>query len=449
MSQTLLNALDNVTRQLTPVAPYKSYGRLVRVNGMVMTVCGGAYTLGERYQVENSQGQWCDAEVIGFDDRHAFLMPLEQAGGVASGARVRPSPSQRSLFVSQHLLGRVIDGLGQPLDDKPQLARGTPLKSSSEVMNPLQKKGVEVPLDVGIKAINGLFTVGQGQRLGLFAGSGVGKSKLLGMMTRFTEADVVIVALVGERGWEVRDFIHHSLGEQGLAKSIVVAAPADQSPLLRMRSAELAHQLAAWYRDQGLHVLLLVDSLTRYAQAQREVALSVGEPPATRGYPPSVFTKLTQLVERAGNNTASNGSMTAIYTVLAEGDDQQDPIADNARAILDGHVVLSRELAEKGHYPAIDIGASISRVMPNIVAPAQLQACYQLKRLYARYRQVQELIPLGAYQQGKDPELDQAVQQFPQIEAFLCQGLDEQVDFGQTSQQLQQVMGHAETVSPH
>ncbi len=434
---SLPNRLQQLAAQLQPGPLVQSFGTLVRVNGMLLTVAGGQYTLGQRYQVQTRHGDWAEAEVVGFDRQQAFLMPLTDASELSTGARVRPAASAAALTVSMGLLGRVVDGLLQPLDGKAALYKGEQINSQLAAVNPMQKKGVSTPLDVGIKAINGLFTVGQGQRLGLFAGSGVGKSKLLGMMTRFTSADVVIVGLVGERGWEVKDFIEHSLGPDGMKKAVVVAAPADQSPLLRMRTAELAHRLAAWFRDQGLHVLLLVDSLTRYAQAQREIALSVGEPPATRGYPPSVFSKLTQLVERAGNSTASSGSMTAIYTVLAEGDDQQDPIADAARAILDGHIVLSRELAERGHYPAIDIGASISRVMPNIVSEQQLKSCYGLKRLYSRYQQVQELIPLGAYQSGKDAELDRAVALYPKIEQFLCQGLNEQVDFAQTEQQLE------------
>lgn len=432
----LSERLTSLAGQLKPVPLLQSFGRLLRVNGMLLTVAGGRYTLGQRYQVQTQDAGWAEAEVVGFDGQQAFLMPLTDVSSLSTGARVRPAVTGQALLVSKDLLGRVVDGLLQPLDGKAPLREGEQISSQLTAVNPMQKKGVTTPLDVGVKAINGLFTVGQGQRLGLFAGSGVGKSKLLGMMTRFTTADVVIVGLVGERGWEVKDFIEHSLGPDGMKKAVVVAAPADQSPLLRMRTAELAHRLAAWYRDQGLHVLLLVDSLTRYAQAQREIALSVGEPPATRGYPPSVFSKLTQLVERAGNSNNSSGSMTAIYTVLAEGDDQQDPIADAARAILDGHIVLSRELAERGHYPAIDIGASISRVMPNIVSEQQLKSCYSLKRLYSRYQQVQELIPLGAYQSGKDNELDRAVNLYPKIEQFLTQGLNEQVDFAETGQLL-------------
>ena len=442
MNLPLADSLTRASEKLNRGPLAQSYGRLKQINGMVLSVEGGNYTLGHRYQVENIHGEWCDAQVIGLDGDTAFLMPLDRISELATNARVRDMPQSRHLIVGDGLLGRVIDGLGRPLDQLPPFTNGKALTPSSSSFNPMDKKGVTGPLDVGIKTINSLFTVGKGQRLGLFSGSGVGKSKLLGMMTRFTKADVVIVSLVGERGWEVREFIHDSLGEEGLKKSVVVAAPADHSPLMRMQSAELAHQLAAWYRDQGKHVLLLVDSLTRYAQAQREIALSAGEPPATKGYPPSVFSKLTHLVEMAGNSIHSEGTMTAIYTVLAEGDDQQDPIVDGARAILDGHIILTRELAEQGHYPAIDIGASISRVMPNIVPTEQLHACYRLKRLDSRYKQVQELIPLGAYQFGIDTELDNAVKLYPKIREFLSQGLDEQCEYEATLQELIALVGN-------
>ncbi len=439
-SEHFSQRLAQARTQLSPPDAVQSFGRLLRLNGMMLSASGGDFVMGQRYQVESQHGHWYDVEVVGFEPDHAFLMPLSTVEGLQAGARVRAAPQANQLLVSTALLGRVVDGLMQPLDGLPPLRHGDTISASLAAVNPLQKKGVLQPLDVGIRAINALFSVGQGQRLGLFAGSGVGKSKLLGMMTRYTQADIVIVGLIGERGWEVKDFIEHSLGPQGLKKAIVVAAPADQSPLLRLRAAELSHRLAAYFRDLGFHVLLLVDSLTRYAQAQREIGLSVGEPPATKGYPPSVFSKLTQLVEKAGNSADSAGSMTAIYTVLAEGDDQQDPIADACRAILDGHIVLTRELAEQGHYPAIDIGASISRVMPQIVPETQLKHAYLLKRLYARYQQVRELIPLGAYQRGKDPELDVAVDMYPALEKFLCQGLSEAHNFQQSQTELAQLL---------
>jgi flagellum-specific ATP synthase len=307
-------------------------------------------------------------------------------------------------------------------------------------VNPLRKQPVRERLDVGVRAINGMLTLGRGQRIGLMAGSGVGKSVLLGLITRQTVADVIVVGLIGERSREVREFIDLSLGAEGLKRSVVVVAPADESPLMRLRATELCHAIAAHYRDQGQHVLLLVDSLTRYAMAQREVALALGEPPATRGYPPSVFSLLPQLVESAGNGEREEGSMSAIYTVLAEGDDQQDPVVDTARAILDGHVVLSRALAERGHYPAIDIGASISRCMGGVADPTHREAARRLKAMAARHDRVRELLPLGAYVPGADPQTDRAVEMHPRIEAFLQQGTREAAPLEETVHQLVELM---------
>jgi len=306
-------------------------------------------------------------------------------------------------------------------------------------VNPLRKKPVHEALDVGVRVINGLLTLGRGQRVGLMAGSGVGKSVLLGLMTRNTVADVIVVGLIGERGREVREFIDLSLGREGLARSVLVVAPADESPLMRLRATELCHGIAAHYRDQGQHVLLLVDSLTRYAMARREVALALGEPPATRGYPPSVFSHLPELVESAGNGEGA-GSMSAIYTVLAEGDDQQDPVVDTARAILDGHIVLSRALAERGHYPAVDVAQSISRCMPLVSGREQQEAARQFKQLLARYEQVRELMPLGAYVPGADAAVDRAVGLWPRMEAFLHQGTRESASLAACWSQLQEVM---------
>ncbi|WP_404338660.1 FliI/YscN family ATPase [Pseudoalteromonas mariniglutinosa] len=445
MNNTLHTRLLKVANELSAPPLLQSYGRLVRVNGLTLTAVGGLFAMGRKYQVESIDGIWYDVEVIGFHEAEAYLMPLNKVADLYAGARVRAAPENPSICIDERLLGRVFDAQMNPIDQLGNVARekehSHPKTKKYSALSPLQRKGVTEPLDVGIRAINSLFTVGKGQRLGLFAGSGVGKSKLLGMMTRFTSADVVIVALVGERGWEVKEFIEQSLGPDGLKKAIVIASPADDSPLLRVKAAEQSHKLATFFRDQNLNVLLLMDSLTRYAQAQREIGLSVGELPASKGYPPSVFSKLTQLVESSGNSEQSQGSMTAIYTVLAEGDDQQDPIADNSRAILDGHIVLDRLLAEKGHYPAINIASSISRVMPNIVEHQQLTFCYKLKKLYSRYLQVHELIPLGAYQAGKDAEMDAAVNLYPEIEAFLCQNLNEQVNFSESVSQLSHIMG--------
>jgi len=327
------------------------------------------------------------------------------------------------------------------LDGKGPLQADATTGLEGKYINPLQRHPINESLDVGIRAINSLLTVGRGQRLGLFAGSGVGKSVLLGMMTRFTEADIVVVGLVGERGREVKEFIDQCLGPEGLARAVVVASPADDSPLMRLRSAMLTTSIAEYFRDQGKNVLLLMDSLTRYAQAQRELALAVGEPPATKGYPPSVFAKLPQLVERAGNAAAGQGSITAFYTVLTEGDDQQDPIADAARAILDGHIVLSRRLAESGHYPAIDVEASISRVMPQVVSPEQLQLAQQFRQVYAHYQQSSDLISVGAYSAGSNPDTDFAIQRMPVMRQFLQQGLNEAVDYQQSSADLATILG--------
>lgn len=417
------------------------FGKLVKVSGLTLEVVGCQLTLGQRCHITAADGSLLLAEVVGFDRDVTYLTPLEPLQGIYAGARVTPLKEQHQIRIGTHLLGRIVDGLMHPLDGRPIPDEGEWVPFYPTALNPLLRRPITEPLDVGIRAINGVLTAGKGQRLGLFAGSGVGKSMLMGMMTRNTKAQIVIVGLIGERGREVREFIEQSLGEEGLARAIVVAAPADQSPLLRLRAAELCHRMAEYFRDQGLDVLLLVDSLTRYAQAHREIALAIGEPPATRGYPPSVFSLLTRLVERAGNGGHQEGSLTAFYTVLAEGDDQQDPVVDAARAILDGHIVLTRQLAESGHYPAIDIAASVSRVMPQIVQPEWLKSAQRLRQFYSRYQQIKELLPLGAYQAGSDPEMDTAVQRYPALAAFLKQGLHEQDQFDATLSQMKKISG--------
>ncbi|MEL0637919.1 MULTISPECIES: flagellar protein export ATPase FliI [Marinomonas] len=413
-------------QDISPVSlPPQLEGKVTRMVGLTMEAVGCVVALGDRCLVQVRKDRWVESEVVGFTGNLTYLMPTEAIDGISPGARVRPLFEESEMPVGDELLGRVVNGLGKPLDSKGPIRTKDSVSLQCEVINPLQRQPIHEPLDVGIKAINSLLTVGKGQRIGLFAGSGVGKSMLLGMMTRFTEADVTVVGLIGERGREVKEFIEQTLGEEGLARSVVVASPADDSALMRLRAAMLATRIAEYYRDQGKSVLLLMDSLTRYAQAQREIALSVGEPPATKGYPPSVFSKLPQLVERAGNGRSGSGSITAFYTVLTEGDDQQDPIADAARAILDGHIVLSRRLAEEGHYPAIDIEASISRAMPNIVSEAHLQGAMRVKQLYSKFQQNQDLIAIGAYSRGSDPDLDQAIVRMPDIREFLQQGLSE------------------------
>lgn len=439
LQQALTCALDS----LEEVPGYRRYGRLVRVTGLTLEVVGCQLIMGQRCEVETATGAALLAEVVGFNRDISYLMPLQPMSGLYAGARVLPVDGEETIRVGEHLLGRVVDGLLQPLDGRPLKEEGERVPLFSSPPNPLLRTPVREPLDVGIRAINGLLTVGKGQRLGLFAGSGVGKSMLLGMMTRNTSARIVVVGLIGERGREVREFIEHSLGSEGLARAVVIAAPADQSPLMRLRAAQLCHRIAEYFREQGQDVLLLMDSLTRYAQAQREIALAIGEPPATRGYPPSVFSLLTQLVERAGNGTHPEGSLSAFYTVLAEGDDQQDPVVDSARAILDGHIVLARRLAEEGHYPAIDIGASVSRVMPQVVSPEWQGLAVNLRQLWGRYQQVRELLPLGGYQPGADPQMDEAVQRYPAIASFLQQGIQEETPITQVLGGLKHVLGRA------
>lgn len=424
-----LQALDRVEDKLSEMPPFRQFGKLTRATGLVMEAVGLKLPIGALCIVERQTSSGItsvESEVVGFNGQTLFLMPLEQVDGVLPGARVyaleADSSSGKQLPIGPHLLGRVLDAQGRPLDGRP--APGKPGAGLfTPTLNPLHRAQIKSVLDVGVRAINGLLTVGRGQRMGLFAGSGVGKSVLLGMMARFTTADVIVVGLIGERGREVKDFIENILGEEGRARAVVIAAPADVSPILRMQGAVYATRIAEDFRDRGMNVLLIMDSLTRYAMAQREIALAIGEPPATKGYPPSVFAKLPALVERTGNGMPGGGSITAFYTVLTEGDDQQDPIADSARAILDGHIVLSRRLAESGHYPAIDIEASISRAMTELIPHAQYRKVQRFKQLLSAYQRNRDLVSVGAYVKGSDPLLDQAIQHYPALEAFLHQAI--------------------------
>jgi flagellum-specific ATP synthase len=413
-------------------------------------------------QVMMPGGQQVDAEVVGFHGERLYLMPSTDVYGLAPGAIVEPYRSSnfeyprigvsfsrkrriedriRQVPVGPEMLGRVVDGAGRVLDRLGALEPSRRVPLYSRPFNPMERAPIKHVLDVGVRAINALLSVGRGQRMGLFAGSGVGKSMLLGMMARYTSADVVVVGLIGERGREVKEFIENILGEEGLRRAAVVAAPADAPPLQRLHGAAYATAIAEYFRDQGLNVLLIMDSLTRYAQAQREIALAVGEPPATKGYPPSVFAKLPQLVERAGNGKEGGGSITAFYTVLVEGDDQQDPIADAARAILDGHIVLSRQLADQGHYPAIDIEQSISRVITELLSREDLGRVRRFRSLYARYQRSRDLITIGAYAKGNDPLLDEAISLYPSMEAFLMQDFLDREDFPTSRNQLVGLLG--------
>lgn len=411
-------------------------GRVSRAVGLTLEAKGFYQPVGARCFVKLNANQSVEAEVVGFSDDTAYLMAIQQTQGIAPGMLIAPSGKVAQIKVGSALLGRILNGAGVPIDGQGALGPMAHYPVHAEPINPLDRDVIQLPLDVGVRAINGLLTVGRGQRIGLFAGSGVGKSVLLSMMTRFTGADLVVVGLIGERGREVKEFIECNLGEEGLKRAVVVAAPADESPLMRLHGAMTTTAIAEYFRDQGRHVLLLMDSLTRYAQAQREIALSIGEPPATKGYPPSVFAKLPQLVERAGNGKPGKGSITAFYTVLTEGDDQQDPIADAARAILDGHIVLDRSLAESGQYPAIHLEASISRVMASIVEPAQIQRVLTLKRYLSLYEKNKDFILLGAYTKGADRELDKAIRFRDDIRRFITQGMDEPVDYQQSMQEL-------------
>lgn len=428
--------LSRIRDKIANEPPLTVSGRLTRMVGLTLEAVGVEAAIGDLCLVETPAGQTVEAEVVGFAGDRAYLMPSGDIRGLVPQSRVRASGRVYDAPVGDGLLGRIIDGAGRPLDGRGPLNAAARYPLSPEPINPLERACIREPLDVGIRAINSLLTIGRGQRLGLFAGSGVGKSVLLGMMTRFTKAEVIVVGLIGERGREVKEFTDRILGEAGLARAVVVATPADNPPMMRLHGAMMATSIAEYFRDQGKQVLLLMDSLTRFAQAQREIALAIGEPPVTRGYPPSVFAKLPQLVERAGNGANTEGSITALYTVLAEGDDQQDPVADSARAILDGHIVLTRELADSGHYPAIDIEASVSRVMTEVTDQTHRRRAQRFLELYSTYRRNRDLIGVGAYARGSDERIDAAIAWQSRLQAFLRQDINESVNFEQSLNQL-------------
>ncbi|MEM5431796.1 flagellar protein export ATPase FliI [Cupriavidus oxalaticus] len=466
-AQRWIGALETASAGIAGLDSKRSCGRLTRAAGLVLEAVGLRLPVGSDCLIELPAGQFsadsnaprtAEAEVVGFGADRLYLMPQSDVVGLLPGARVYPlepspqpagttaprEPGSKRLPVGAGLLGRVLDAAGRPLDGLGPLTAAIEVPLAGEQINPLMRAPIETVLDTGVRAINGMLTVGRGQRMGLFAGSGVGKSVLLGMMARYTSADVIVVGLIGERGREVKEFIENILGPEGRRRSVVVAAPADCSPLLRMQGAAYATRLAEYFRDQGQHVLLIMDSLTRYAMAQREIALAIGEPPATKGYPPSVFAKLPTLVERTGNGPEGGGSITAFYTVLTEGDDQQDPIADSARAILDGHIVLSRSLAESGHYPAIDVEASISRAMTALIPNEQFASVRRFKQLMSRYQRNRDLISVGAYVPGNDPELDLAIRLHPRMEAFLQQDIHLRAGYDDAISQLHSLFDRSE-----
>ena len=436
--------LGECRARLDSPVPLVVEGKLVRMIGLTLEAVGCQAPVGARCDVLTSTGSRIEAEVVGFSGENTILMPTGDMRGLTPNARVVPSSQVYEAAIGDGLLGRVVDASGRPLDGKGPVSTDTCVPLTGHLINPLARQPITETLDVGVRSINALLTVGRGQRMGLFAGSGVGKSVLLGMMTRYTAADVIVVGLIGERGREVKEFVENILGEDGLSRAVVVAAPADQPPLMRMHGAWFTTAIAEYFRDRGLKVLLLMDSLTRFSQAQREIGLAIGEPPATKGYPPSVFAKLAQLVERAGNGDSGSGSITAFYTVLAEGDDQNDPIADAARATLDGHLVLSREIAESGLYPAINVEASISRVMHDIADPVHLQAAQRFRQLYSTYQQNKDLIAVGAYQHGSDPRIDEAIAYQPRLLEFLRQSYSQGFTFDECLGQLGELLTPAQ-----
>jgi ATP synthase in type III secretion protein N len=404
--------------KLREAAPLRTVGRVVSVTGLAMRCAVPGVRVGDVLWVQR-RGPELPCEVVGFDGAHAVVMPLGAMTGVGPDDEVVSTGAGFQVKVHASLLGRVVDGLGRPMDGRGELTQFHEVPTDRNPPPPLERKPVIAPLATGVRVLDGLLTLGEGQRIGLFAGSGVGKSTLLGAIARGTTADIVICGLIGERGREVGEFLEHALGPVGRQRSIVVCATSDTPALERLRAAQVATAYAEYFRDQGAKVLLLLDSVTRFARAQREVGLAAGEPPARRGYPPSVFAMLPRLLERAGQSAA--GSITAIYTVLIEGGDMEEPIADEVRGILDGHVVLDRTIAARGRYPAVDVSVSLSRVMDAVVTPQQRDAARKFRRLLAAYESKRDLISLGAYAKGSDPEVDEALAKLPKLDAFMRQ----------------------------
>lgn len=455
---------DLARTQFDPGVTLAQRGTLTRLSGLILEAQGLRLPVGSQCKVHVPGREAVFAEVVGFAQDRAFLMPAGDVGGLVNGAEVAPleasfqtprlgrtmladvdtTEGRLRLPMGDGLLGRVVDAHGEPIDRLGPIGEVVAKGMDYRPINAMDRAPIRDALDTGVGAINALLTVGRGQRLGLFAGSGVGKSVLLGMMARYTDADVIVVGLIGERGREVKEFVEDILGASGRSRSVVVAAPADAPPMLRMQGAAYATAIAEDFRDQGKHVLLLMDSLTRYAMAQREIALALGEPPATKGYPPSCFAKMPRLVERSGNGLNGVGSITAFYTVLTEGDDQQDPIADAARAILDGHIVLSRALAESGQYPAIDVAQSASRVMHNVVSAEHFELARRFRAIGACYEKGRDLVQIGAYVGGSDPALDLAITLQSPMSDFLRQHMHEAVPLAQSVAEMRRVLNAAQ-----
>jgi FliI/YscN family ATPase len=438
--------VEALRRSVESTPRFAHFGRVTRVVGLVIEAVGLDAAMGELCEIRNLSGDSSVlAEVVGFHERGILLMPLDELEGVQPGSPVRELRRSFGAQVGPGLLGRILDGLGRPMDGKGGVGPTTRVPLFADPPNPLARRPISEPLVTGIRALDGVLTIGRGQRMGIFAGSGVGKSTLLGMIARHASADVNVIALLGERGREVNEFIRSSLGEEGLARSVLVVATGDQSALVRARGALVATAIAEHFRDEGKQVLLMVDSVTRVAMAWREIGLAVGEPPTTRGYPPSVFASLPRLLERAGNG--SRGGITGIYTVLVEGDDFNEPVADHARAVLDGHVLLSRDLASAGHYPAIEVLGSTSRLRDDLIDEEHLAAAKRFQGLLAAYRDKEDLISVGAYQSGSDPATDAAIRLREPMLDFLRQGPDECSGFQGSKEQLLTIARAAGTAS--
>lgn len=432
--------VDKYLQNLKSVHLSKDTGKVTEVNGMLIKGYLPGASVGSIVEIfPNGLDRSFLAEVVGFKDKNVLMMPLNDMRGIALGSKVLLSRQIATVRASEELLGRVVDGLGRPLDDLGELENFREVPLYSEVRNPLDRRPIREPLDVGVRAINGALTVGQGQRIAIMAGSGVGKSVLLGMMARYTSADLNVIAMIGERGREVREFIEHDLGEQGMKKTVVVCVTSDQSPLLRMRGAYVATAMAEYFASIGKNVLLTMDSVTRFAMAQREIGLSTGEPPSSKGYTPSVFSTLPKLLERAGS-FEGEGSITGFYTTLVEGDDMNDPIGDAVRSIVDGHIVLSRSIAQKAHFPAIDILQSTSRVMKNVTSPEHVKLAQKLKEVLAIYKDAEDLVNIGAYKPGSNPKIDKVLKVIDPLNDFLKQRVEDGSNMTLTLRNLQQIL---------
>jgi len=428
------------TESLDTCLPIRLQGRITKLAGIVAEANGPGLSVGSLCEIETTPGHSIRAEVVGFKDQRLFLMPFGEMRGIKPGSRIVEISNRPTVPVGKAYLGRVVDGLGLPIDGKGVIKPDCEYPTYGDLLNPLQRGIIKEVMDVGVRAINALITVGKGQRMAIMSGSGVGKSVLMGMMARNTAADVAIIALIGERGREVRDFVEKDLGEIGINKSIVVASTSDAPALVRIRAAYLATALAEYFRDNGSDVLLLMDSITRVAMSLREVGLAAGEPPTAKGYTPSVFSQLPKLLERAGN-IEKKGSITGIYNVLVEGDDMSEPIADAVRSIVDGHIVLSRALAHRGHYPAIDVMASISRVMKDIVSPGHRDSAIKMVKTLSTYRDAEDLINIGAYADGSDSNIDFAKRMIGKINAFLQQDIHQKMSFDESISRLNLLLG--------